>query len=180
MPRRSSRGGRHAHTQLKFLRDEPGLWNPSFTQPSRSSPNSSPIWIAAKQREAERRIGAGRIMGTKDPYLLAIGASLIAVEQADKDKAVLERHRFRMEFESFRDIVRQRETKPWSTPSPTEATTMRPQGLRPGVQRLPHTSRASCTTRRSFASCCAKLRPAPFRWLANPHCGETQRFSSGT
>lgn len=58
------------------------------------------------RREAERRIGAGRIMGTKDLYLLAIRAGLLTVEQADEDKAVLERHRFKMDFESFRHIVR--------------------------------------------------------------------------
>src|SRR5258706_808314 len=43
-----------------------------------------------------------------------------------------------------------------------------------------HTSRASSTTRRSFASCCAKLRPVPFWWLAKPHWGETHKLSSGT
>ncbi len=58
------------------------------------------------RREAERRIGAGWTMGTKDLYLLAIRAGLPTVEQADEDKAVLERHRFKMAFESFRDIVR--------------------------------------------------------------------------
>lgn len=58
------------------------------------------------RREAEQRIGAERIIGTKDLYLLAIRAGLLSVEEADEDKAVLERHRFKMGFESFRDFVR--------------------------------------------------------------------------
>ena len=68
-------------------------------------------WLASDEqrrfrREAERRIGAGRIMGTKDLYLIAIRAGLLTVEQADEDKAVLERHRFKMDFESFRDLAK--------------------------------------------------------------------------
>ena len=68
-------------------------------------------WVASDEqrrfrREAERRIGADRIIGTKDLYLLAIRAGLLTVEQADEDKTVLERHRFKMDFESFCDLVK--------------------------------------------------------------------------
>jgi hypothetical protein len=37
--------------------------------------------------------------------VLGIRAGLLTVEEADQDKAVLEQHRFKMAFESFRDLV---------------------------------------------------------------------------
>ncbi len=38
--------------------------------------------------------------------MLAIEAGLLTVEQADADKLVLERRRFRMPFASFRELVK--------------------------------------------------------------------------
>ena len=57
------------------------------------------------RREVEHRIGAARIIGTKELYVLAIRAGFLSVEQADTDKALLEQRRFRMEIASFRDLV---------------------------------------------------------------------------
>lgn len=68
-------------------------------------------WIVASdekkrfRREAEKRIGKGRIIGTAGLFVTAIHAGLLTVEEADADKAVLEAQRFRMGFRSFRDLV---------------------------------------------------------------------------
>jgi len=68
-------------------------------------------WIIASdekrrfRREAENRIGSGRIIGTRDLYVLAIQAGLITVEEADADKERLEQLRFKMDFKSFQDLV---------------------------------------------------------------------------
>ena len=56
-------------------------------------------------RLAEEVLGEGRIVTTPGLIVLAIQAGSIAVEEADEMKAMLERHRFRMSFESFRDRV---------------------------------------------------------------------------
>jgi len=68
-------------------------------------------WVASDEkrrfrREAEHRLGAGRILGTVDLYLLAIGAGLLTVEEADADKVVLESKRFKVPFASYRDLAR--------------------------------------------------------------------------
>jgi len=53
------------------------------------------------RREAETRLGANRILGTVDVFVLAIEAGLLTVEQADADKLVLENRRSRSRrFES--------------------------------------------------------------------------------
>ncbi len=57
------------------------------------------------RREAVSRIGTDRILGTADLYIRAIRAGLITVDQADADKATLEDRRFKMPFESFRELV---------------------------------------------------------------------------
>lgn len=68
-------------------------------------------WIIASdekrrfRREAENRIGSGRIIGTRDLYILAIQAGLITVKEADTDKVILERLRFKMDFKSFQDLA---------------------------------------------------------------------------
>ena len=56
-------------------------------------------------REAESRLGSGRILNTPGLYLLCIRGGLITVEEADAAKAILEQNRFRMAFASFRDLV---------------------------------------------------------------------------
>lgn len=57
------------------------------------------------RREAQERIGKDRLLGTPDLLALAIQAGLLTIEEADKDKGVLEGHRFKMGFASFRDLV---------------------------------------------------------------------------
>ena len=37
--------------------------------------------------------------------MLAIRDGLVTVEEADQDKMVLEEHRFKMRFSSFRDVL---------------------------------------------------------------------------
>jgi len=39
-------------------------------------------------------------------FVLAIRAGLLTTEDADADKRVLEQHRFKMMFASFRDLVK--------------------------------------------------------------------------
>jgi len=59
------------------------------------------------RREAEGRIGRDRILGTVDLFVLAIRSGLISVEQADADKLTLEQRRFRMPFQSFRELIQE-------------------------------------------------------------------------
>lgn len=58
------------------------------------------------RREALTRVGSGRLLGTVEVFLLAIEAGLMTVEQADADKLILERCRFKLSFTSFRELVR--------------------------------------------------------------------------
>lgn len=57
------------------------------------------------RREAVARLGEGRVIGTPDVFVLAIRAGLVTSDDADADKGVLEQHRFKMTFASFRDLV---------------------------------------------------------------------------
>jgi hypothetical protein len=41
-------------------------------------------------------------------YVLAIDAGLLTVEEADRDKDVLEQRRFKMDVASFRELVKGR------------------------------------------------------------------------
>ena len=69
-------------------------------------------WLVASdekgrfRREAEERLGKGRLLGTADLFVKAINAGLLTIEEADADKAVLEARRFRMSFESFRELLK--------------------------------------------------------------------------
>jgi len=56
-------------------------------------------------REAEARVGLGRVITTVDVFVLAIRAELLTVEDADADKLTLEGKRFKMPFVSFRERV---------------------------------------------------------------------------
>ena len=56
-------------------------------------------------RLAEERLGPDRIMNTPGIYVLALRAGLMTIEQADADKQVLEKHKFKMRFKSFREVV---------------------------------------------------------------------------
>lgn len=57
------------------------------------------------RREAVARLGEARIIGTADVFVLAIRTGLLTIDDADADKRVLEQHRFKMPFASFRELV---------------------------------------------------------------------------
>jgi predicted nucleic acid-binding protein len=56
-------------------------------------------------REATSRLGTARILNTPGIYVLCIRAGLLPVEEADAAKAVLEQHRYKMAFSSFRELT---------------------------------------------------------------------------
>ena len=56
-------------------------------------------------REARRRLGPDRLLNTPGIYVLLIRAGLLSVEEADAAKTVLEDRRYRMAFDSFRDVL---------------------------------------------------------------------------
>jgi predicted nucleic acid-binding protein len=56
-------------------------------------------------RLVEERLCPRRILNTVGLFVLAIRAGLITVGDADRDKLVLEAHRFKMRFSSFRDLL---------------------------------------------------------------------------
>jgi predicted nucleic acid-binding protein len=57
------------------------------------------------RREAEARLGPGRILNTPGLLLLGIRRGILTIKEADELKAELERQRFRMKFASFRELV---------------------------------------------------------------------------
>ena len=57
------------------------------------------------QREAITTLGTGRTVNTAGLFLVAIRAGVMSIEDADQAKSVLERHRFRLPFGSFRDLM---------------------------------------------------------------------------
>jgi predicted nucleic acid-binding protein len=57
-------------------------------------------------REAEARVGVGRVITTVDLFVLAIKAGLLTVEDADADKVTLEGKRFKVSFASYRELVK--------------------------------------------------------------------------
>jgi predicted nucleic acid-binding protein len=59
----------------------------------------------AFRREAEARLGPGRILNTSGLLLLGIRRGILTVGEADEMKEALERLRFRMTFESFRELL---------------------------------------------------------------------------
>jgi hypothetical protein len=68
-------------------------------------------WLVASdekgrfRREVLARLGQGRLLTTPGLFVLAIRAGAISIAEADNAKAILENHRFRMTFASFRDVV---------------------------------------------------------------------------
>jgi len=67
-------------------------------------------WVASDEggafrREAQQRLGPGRLLNTPGILLSAIRAGALTVEEADEAKAVLEQHRFRLRFGSFRELL---------------------------------------------------------------------------
>lgn len=59
------------------------------------------------RREALARVGSDRLLGTPELFILAIQAGLITVDEADADKRVLERRKFKMPFESFGELLKE-------------------------------------------------------------------------
>jgi predicted nucleic acid-binding protein len=59
----------------------------------------------AFRREAETRLGPGRILNTPGLLLLSIRRGLLTVEEADEIKNTLESKRFRMKFRSFKELL---------------------------------------------------------------------------
>ena len=57
------------------------------------------------RREAEARLGPGRILNTPGLLLLGIRRGLLTIQEADELKHHLESKRFRMNFGSFRDLL---------------------------------------------------------------------------
>lgn len=57
------------------------------------------------RREVVARLGEERLLTTVSIYVLAIDAGLLTVEEADRDKDVLKRRRFKMGVASFCDLV---------------------------------------------------------------------------
>jgi predicted nucleic acid-binding protein len=68
-------------------------------------------WLVASdekgrfQRESVAALGTGRTINTAGLFVVAIRAGVMSIEEADQAKSVLERHRFRLPFSSFRDVV---------------------------------------------------------------------------
>ena len=56
-------------------------------------------------READARVGVGRVITTVDLFVLAIKAGLLSIEEADADLLTLGSRRFRVSFRSFREIL---------------------------------------------------------------------------
>lgn len=57
------------------------------------------------RREVISRLGSGRLVTTPGFFVTAIHAGVMSIEEADQAKALLEQHRFRMTFRSFREVV---------------------------------------------------------------------------
>lgn len=57
------------------------------------------------RREADRRLGAGRLLTTPGILLRAVRTGILSVEGADEIKAQLEKRRFKMSFRSFADLI---------------------------------------------------------------------------
>lgn len=69
-------------------------------------------WLVASDerrrflRIADTTLGTGRVIDTPGLLLTAIREDLLSVTEADAVKATLERHRFRMRFQSFEELLR--------------------------------------------------------------------------
>ncbi len=68
-------------------------------------------WLVASDekrlflREAISRLGTARLLNTPGIFLLCIRAGLLDLEEADAAKDSLELHRYKMSFNSFRDLL---------------------------------------------------------------------------
>jgi predicted nucleic acid-binding protein len=59
----------------------------------------------AMKRAIENELGKGRIVTTPDLIVTFIREGILTVDQADEVKAVLERNRFKIKVQSFRDLL---------------------------------------------------------------------------
>jgi predicted nucleic acid-binding protein len=57
------------------------------------------------RREAMARLGSTRMLNTPGILILAIKAGVLTIEEADNAKTILEKNRFVMNFNSFRDVI---------------------------------------------------------------------------
>jgi hypothetical protein len=57
------------------------------------------------RREVIARLGEGRLVTTAGLFVIAIRANVLSIGDADQAKEILERHRFRMAFRSFRELL---------------------------------------------------------------------------
>jgi predicted nucleic acid-binding protein len=57
------------------------------------------------RREVITRLGEERLVTTAGLFVIAIRADVISVEEANQIKEILQRHRFRMAFRSFRELL---------------------------------------------------------------------------
>jgi predicted nucleic acid-binding protein len=68
-------------------------------------------WLVASdergkfQREMTACLGSGHLVNTAGLFVTGIRAGLISVEVADAAKSILEQHRFRLPFRSFREVL---------------------------------------------------------------------------
>ena len=67
-------------------------------------------WVTSDERgvfrrETFARLGQDKLITTPGLLVLAIRSGVLTIQEADEAKALLERHRFRMRFESFRELV---------------------------------------------------------------------------
>jgi predicted nucleic acid-binding protein len=68
-------------------------------------------WLVASderrrfRREVIARLGEGRLVTTAGLFVMVIRAGTLSVEEADQAKEVLQRHRFRLPFKSFRELI---------------------------------------------------------------------------
>jgi len=67
-------------------------------------------WVACDERgrflrHLRDRLGPGRVVNTPGLFILAIRAGLLTFKEADRLKVVLEEHRFKMRFTSFREVA---------------------------------------------------------------------------
>jgi predicted nucleic acid-binding protein len=56
-------------------------------------------------READARLGPGRVVNTPGLIVMAIRAGHLSIVEADRIKAVLEGARYKMKFASFADVI---------------------------------------------------------------------------
>lgn len=57
------------------------------------------------RRVTNEKLGEGRLLNTAGILVLAIRAGMLSIEEADRLKGILARHRFKLKFKSFREVI---------------------------------------------------------------------------